>query len=113
MAENSEQSLPRTVGELRRRLSELGNPWSIDPRLGDDDPIPDYPRGGQIPEELPGVIPVEGDLTSFLQHLPPSNPFLRQRWVELGLLPENAPGVPQGSSPPGETVPPPSSEEAL
>lgn len=113
MTEHSEQSLPRTVGELRRRLSELGNPWFVDPRLGDDDPIPDYPRGGQIPEELPGVIPLKGDLTSFLQQLPPSNPFLHQRWAELGQLPENTPGVPQGSSPPDEIVPPTSSEGAL
>ncbi len=113
MAENSEQSLPRTVGELRRRLSELGNPWFVDPRLGDDDPIPDYPRGGQIPEELPGVIPLEGDLTPFLQHLPPGNPFLHERWGELGLLPENAPAVPQGSAPPTDTIPPASGEEAL
>jgi hypothetical protein len=92
-------SLPDTVGELRRILAELGNPWSVDPRLGDDDPLPDYPRGGQIVRELPGTTISTDKFISFLKKLPPSNPFLRAHWVEMGLLDEDSPGTSYGSSP--------------
>jgi hypothetical protein len=83
---------PGTIGELRRRLAELGNPWSVHPRWGDADPLPDPPRGAQseqdVPEQhrLPG-LPSGADLGELLTAMPPANPFLRARWVELGLLP--------------------------
>jgi hypothetical protein len=83
---------PRTVGELRRRLAELGDPWSVDPRLGDDDPLPQYARGGQPDEEVPeraqlSAMAEEADLRELLSSEPPTNPFLRARWAEAGLLP--------------------------
>ncbi len=39
---------PRTIGDLRRRLAELGDPWTVDPRLNDDDPLLDRPRGAEV-----------------------------------------------------------------
>jgi hypothetical protein len=89
---------PATVGELRRRLAELGEPWTVDPRLADDDPLPDPPRGGQLPEDLPAELRAAtpespDDLRVVLQALPPSNPFLRERWAELGLSPDEMPGT--------------------
>jgi hypothetical protein len=91
MDNNSEQDVPKTIGELRRRLAELGNPWEVDPRLNDDDPLPDPPRGGQreedIPEEarLPTLDP-DTDLHAVISGEQPANPFLRTRWEEAGLL---------------------------
>lgn len=45
---------PATIGELRRRLERLGQPWTIPARFNDDDPLPDPPRGGEPVE--PGHI---------------------------------------------------------
>jgi|SRR6516225_2978174 len=84
-------SPPRTIGELRSALAELGNPWTVDPRLGDADPLPEPRRGAQraedIPEEarLPVVSP-DADFSALLRQVPPANPFLRARWAELGLM---------------------------
>jgi hypothetical protein len=92
-------SEPRTVGEVRRRLAEIGNPWTPDPALGDDEPLPVYRRGGQheheLPESrLPEPLAPGADLTGLIAALPPTNVFLRARWAELGLLPadDDAPG---------------------
>jgi hypothetical protein len=85
------RDVPKTIGELRQRLAELGNPWEVDPRLNDDDPLPDPPRGGQreedIPEEarLPTLDP-DTDLHDVISGEPPANAFLRARWEEAGLL---------------------------
>jgi hypothetical protein len=85
------RDVPKTIGELRQRLAELGNPWEVDPRLNDDDPLPDPPRGGQreedIPEEarLPTLDP-DTDLHAVISGEQPANPFLRTRWEEAGLL---------------------------
>jgi hypothetical protein len=89
MAEESEKSVPMTAGELRRRLAERGFAWTVDPRLGDDDTLPEYPRGGQPPEadETASLWALEGDLGEHVAEHPPTNPFLRARWSELGLLP--------------------------
>jgi hypothetical protein len=92
VTEEPESSEPRTVGEVRRRLAEIGNPWTVDPALGDDDPLPVYHRGGQPADQTPAGLlptPVEpgADLTELITAMPPSNPFLRARWTELGLLP--------------------------
>jgi hypothetical protein len=104
MSEESSNPEPRTAGELRRRLAELGHPWSVDPRLGDDDPLPDYGRGGQPTEELPenfaARAPEEADLAEVLQQHSPSNTFLRARWVELGLLSREEAGEARSSAPP-------------
>jgi hypothetical protein len=82
---------PETVGELRRRLAELGNPWTVDPDLADTDPLPEYPRGGQagadVPEEFRTAAVDPGpDLRDRLELEPPANPFLRARWAAEGLL---------------------------
>ena len=50
---NEPRHRPRTIGELRRALDQLGNPWTINPRLGDADPVPDPPRGAQRDADIP------------------------------------------------------------
>jgi hypothetical protein len=92
MSHAPEPSEPRTVGDVRRLLAELGNPWTVDPSLADDDPIPDYHRGGQPENEIPaGLLPPPlapgADLTERISAVPPANRWLRARRAELGLLP--------------------------
>jgi hypothetical protein len=93
MTEPNSQQDPRTIGELRRRLEELGNPWTVDPHLSDDEPIRDRPRGGQVEDQVPAdmrLVPEEAprDLRELLAEQPPANPFLRERWAEESLLDE-------------------------
>jgi hypothetical protein len=88
---NSNEDVPKTVGELRRRLAEQGNLWEVDPRLGDDDPLPDRPRGGQREEEVPDehrlrTLEPGADLQKLIAMQPPANPFLKARWAEAGML---------------------------
>lgn len=82
---------PTTVGELRRRLQVMGSPWTPLPRLNDDDPLPQPPRGGQPtePGHVEGLRPIHdsADFEAIVHSEPPTNPIVRQRWVELGLLP--------------------------
>jgi hypothetical protein len=73
-------------------LAEMGNPWTVDPAFRDEDPIPEYHRGGQPVEEipeglLPPPLPPGADVTERIRAVPPANRWLRARWVELGLLP--------------------------
>jgi hypothetical protein len=81
---------PSTIGELRQRLEAIGNPWSVPSRFSDDDPLPDPPRGGQTIEtgQVPGIRAVEADddFEAILREVPPSNPFLIERWREVGAL---------------------------
>jgi hypothetical protein len=91
MTEPHAQEHPRTIGELRRRLAEMGNPWTVDPQLSDDEPIRDRPRGGQaeaeVPEELRlAAVEPSRDLGEVLAEQPPANPALRERWAQEGLL---------------------------
>ena len=91
MATDSKDDMPKTVGELRQRLAKADSPWEADPRLGDDDPLPDRPRGGQIEEDIPEKhrlrpLKVGIDLKSIISKQPPANPFLRARWAEVGML---------------------------
>jgi hypothetical protein len=93
MTEPDSQEGPRTIGDLRRRLAEMGNPWTVDPQLSDDEPIRDRPRGGQAEDEVPEELRLAaaeppGELRGVLVEQPPANPFLRERWVEEGLLDE-------------------------
>lgn len=81
-----------TAGELRRRLSEIGNPWTVDPALTDDDPLPERPRGAQAEDDQPPetrmtVLDPAVDLRAVLATAPPANPALRAHWIEAGLLP--------------------------
>ncbi|MES5818235.1 hypothetical protein [Streptomyces sp. RG80] len=89
---NQSTRAPQTIGELRRLLRELGDPWTVDPGLLDDDPLPDPPRGALTEDEAPEAVrlttlPQEADLLDVLSAQPPANPELRARWRELGLLP--------------------------
>ena len=112
MTEERREAAPLTAGELRQRLAELGNPWTVDPRLGDDEPLPEHGRGGELPEQVPAErrapVAAEADLAETLRQQPPSNPFLRARWAELGLLPtEEAGPPPAAGGPPDEAAEPP------
>jgi hypothetical protein len=77
-----------TAGELRRRLAAMGDPWTVDPRLADDEVIQDRPRGGLSDEPALESLSPDVDLTELLQAQPPANPELRARWREVGLLPD-------------------------
>jgi len=83
----------RTAGELRRRLDEMGNPWTVTPSLSDDDVLPARSRGGQADTDVPDAdrIPVS-DLDQVRAHLlmsGPPNVYLRELWIEEGLVPVN------------------------
>jgi hypothetical protein len=97
----TEQDMPETVGELRRRLAEQGDPWTVDPRRSDEEPLPDYPRGGQPEEEIPEQARLRAldpgtDLRDVLLRRPPANPDLRSRWIEAGILdPDQVPPGPE------------------
>lgn len=96
MTDNSDEPdpAPQTIGELRQRLAELGDPWQVDPTLSDDELLPDPPRGGAEPtpdvaESLAVATPAaDADIAGLIAVQPPANPHLRERWVELGLLDE-------------------------
>jgi hypothetical protein len=87
---------PATIGELRRRLEAMGQPWSVPGRYNDDDPLPDPARGGEPvePGHVEGVRAVESadDFERVLRSVPPSNPFLIERWREVGVLPADTAG---------------------
>jgi hypothetical protein len=43
--EDDERAIrPVTIGELRRRLKDMGEPCTVPARFNDDDPLPDPPR---------------------------------------------------------------------
>lgn len=79
---------PKTIGDLRKLLADLGDPWHPDPRLSDEEMIPVFPTGGDGIEEPPGRMLPKGGIIDFLKKTPPSNPFLREVWKERGLLDE-------------------------
>lgn len=80
---------PATIGELRRRLERLGQPWTIPARFSDDDPLPDPPRGGEPvePGHIEGLRAVDSqdELETILREVQPTNPFLAERWQSLGV----------------------------
>jgi hypothetical protein len=82
---------PATIGELRRRLESLGRPWDVPARFSDDDPLPQAPTGGAPiePGHVEGLraISSQAEFDEHLRAVPPTNPFLVERWRELGLLP--------------------------
>jgi hypothetical protein len=91
VTEQPDAETPQTAGELRQRLAEMGDPWTVDPRLEDGDPLPEYGRGGEPPDHDPALaraLAPERSVSEELRGEPPSNPLMRRRWVELGLLEE-------------------------
>ena len=70
-------------------------PWQPDPSRADDDPIPEYPTGGELGGEPPGKLLPDGGVDELLKDTPPSNPDVRKIWREEG--PSTA-GRPRGSS---------------
>jgi hypothetical protein len=82
----------RTVGELRRRLAEMGDPWEVQLNLSDDDPLPMPSRGGDSsPPITPDIYATIDDLRDALRAAPPpTNPFLQQEWSLAGLIEKDA-----------------------
>jgi hypothetical protein len=79
---------PATIGDLRRRLRDLGDPWSASKHLSDEDPLPEPPRGAQPidPDQIRRSAPKsQEEFEERLRGVPPTNPFLIGRWRELGL----------------------------
>jgi hypothetical protein len=77
-----------TIGDLRKRLRARGTPWEPDPTLSDDEPIPQYPTGGDGTAGAPGELAADDNLDELLrkQGAPPANVELRKVWREAGLL---------------------------
>ena len=98
MPKKPSNELPRTAGELRRLIASNKCDWIVDPRLRDNDPLPKYPRGGK-PEVAPqpNTILAKGLAEYLRNEPPPTNPFLRERWIALKLLKEHKAGFPGGS----------------
>lgn len=94
------RDLPQTAGELRRLIAAKKYQWTVDPRLRDSDPLPKRPRGGKLEDSLPPNTTLVKNVADYLRgRLPPSNPFLRERWAELKLLKPQNRGSLIGSSP--------------
>jgi hypothetical protein len=103
MADDERATRPATIGELRRRLRDLGEPWTVPARFNDDDPLPDPPRGGEPvePGHVQGLraVNTREEFEACLREIPPTNPFLAARWRELGLVaPDMAGGVATAAS---------------
>jgi len=105
MDEETRATRPQTIGELRQRLEELGRPWTVPARFGDQDvlpvaPGPDRPVPPGHVEGLRAVTTAE-EFAALLGEAAPSNPFLAARWQELGVAPSG----------PAAAVPAPSADE--
>ena len=83
-----------TAGALRKHISDARLPWSTNPSLADNQPIPLHSLGGKV-ENLrrAGDIPA----LDFKQVLPerPSNGLLLERRIKLGFVPRSPLRVPQ------------------
>ena len=101
MARLSKQT-PRTFGELRALLAELGNPWVPDPSRSDDEPLSDFPTGGDGVYEPPDRVLSEGGVIEVLKRRLPANPDLLAVWREEGLA-EEASGAGGASSRPKQS----------
>src|SRR5690349_3187122 len=88
MSEKKQAHRPATIGDLRRRLRELGDPWSAPKHFNDEDPLPEPPRGAQPiePDQIGRRAPKsQEEFEALLREVPPTNPSLIARWRELGL----------------------------
>ena len=99
MEDDEHATRPVTIGELRRRLKGMGEPWTVPARFNDEDPLPDPPRGGQPvePGHVQGLraVSTAEEFEACLRQVPPGNPFLAARWRELGLA---VPGTVEGTA---------------
>ena len=86
-----------TIGELRRKLKKLGNPWTVSTNFTDDDPLPRYSRGGEFVD--PKNFKLIEDVKSHVSSTVPTNPFLRKRWVDMGILEGDDSVILNGSQP--------------
>jgi hypothetical protein len=79
----------QTYGELRRQLADNGNPWTVDPLISDDEPLPEFPLGGlpeDVGERVVGTkLDAEVDIRELIAELPPNDLGLRRRWAEAGM----------------------------
>lgn len=88
---------PKTYGELRKMLAELGDPWSPDPTVSDDELLPEFPTGGDGEEPSDKTVAGEA-LIALLKGRPPSNPELHAVWRDEGLLAEGESGGARASA---------------
>lgn len=84
-----------TIGELKKHIIEQGGAWEVDPRLSDDDPLPELPLGGQSEEEIPDHDRLKPagrrfDVEEMVRKDPPDNPWLLAHLVESGVLDRSA-----------------------
>ncbi len=92
-----------TFGELRQLLTVKQARWTIDPAVNDVDIVPVHPLGVLDATRLVPIGQVARlDLKQIL-HIPPANPFLLQRRIDLNILP--ATFRPQASALPPAVVP--------
>ena len=91
MDEQTRAIRPQTIGELRRRLEDLGHPWTVPARFGDQDPLPVAPGRAEpvSPGHIEGLRAVNTaeEFAALLGEAAPTNPFLAARWQELGVTP--------------------------
>lgn len=76
---------PETIGDVRKLLAELGNPWRPNPSLSHE-PIPAFPTGGDDTISAPGRLLPQRRVLDFIKTVPPSNPFLRAAWKKQARL---------------------------
>ena len=110
MGDDERTTRPATIGELRRRLRSLGEPWTVPARFSDGDPLPDLPPQPTEPGHVKGLraVNTREEFEAILREAPPVNPFLAARWRELGVaVSGTAEGIPEGegTSAPGQDVP--------
>lgn len=80
---------PKTYGDLRKLLAEVGDPWEPDPTRSDDELLPEYPTGGDDYVDPPERRLDEAGIDKLLRSTtPPLNPDIRAAWREAGLLSE-------------------------
>jgi hypothetical protein len=90
--------LARNAGELRQWIASNKYDWTVDPRLRDTDPLPNPHRGGKPDPRPPANAIAPKTVTEYLREQPPpTNPFLRERWMQLKLLKARKSGFPAGS----------------
>jgi hypothetical protein len=88
---SSEKRTAKTYGDLRKLLAEMGDPWHPDPTKSDDEPLPEFPTGGDGVFEPDSRTMGKGGVDELLKDAPPpANPDVQAEWREAGLLPDEA-----------------------